>query len=304
MPTFLQFALFVLSMLLPAMLMAESASSLKVDHVPICLSELGPAQDAFTAIGLRPDYGGPHASGGTQMALLGFDDGSYFELLAPQKPGSAESSPWGKLIAGNAGPCLWAVATDNLKAELERIQKAGIPTQGPFPGGRKRPDGQVLEWETASIGSEAQGAVLPFLIQDHTLHALRVSPSASLKGSELSGIAVVVIGVKDLNSAVALFRKAYGWPAPLMEDHKDFGARLAYFAGAPVVLATPLSADSWLTPRLDKFGDGPVASLMQTRNWKITKQKFPISGESQWFGRRMAWLDPKKVLGLRIGVME
>jgi hypothetical protein len=287
-----------------ALCFAQGTLPLRVDHVPICVAELGPVQQAFAAAGLAPDYGGPHSTGGTHMALLGFDDGSYFELLAPQKPGSARGSAEATLLEGSAGPCMWAVSTPDIKTELARLRKQGIATDGPHPGGRTRPDGQVIRWETAGIGPGTRGDLLPFLIQDHTTHSLRVQPSASVHGSGLSGIAVVVIGVKDLATSIALFRQAYGWEAPRTEEQKEFGARLAYFSGTPVILATPLEANSWIAHRLEKFGDGPVASLVRTADWSTVAKRFPPTGETKWFGRKVAWFDPAKLNGLKVGVIE
>jgi hypothetical protein len=288
---------------LAASFLSAQTATLKIDHVPICVAELAPVQRAFASAGLTPDYGGPHAGAGTHMALLGFDDGSYFELLAPQKPGSADQSSEARLLAGSAGPCMWAVATTDIKAELKRLHGLGIATDGPFPGGRTRPDGQVLKWETAGIGPGSRGDVLPFLIQDYTAHNLRVQASASVRGSALSGVAIVVVGVKDLTSAIALFRKAYGWKEPVTEEHKDLNAKLAYFAGTPVVLATPIGGDGWVAQRLEKFGDGPVAALVGTADWAAAAKTFPLSGETTWFGRTVAWFDPEKLQNLKIGVI-
>jgi len=177
------------------------------------------------------------------MALLGFDDGSYVELIAPQQPGSADStSGWGKKMAENAGVCAWAVGSADIKDELERLSRLGIATGRARAGSRKKPDGAVLQWETATLGKGDPGATLPFLIQDHTPCSLRVQPSASVKGSELTGAVVVVIAVRDLEASITLFRRAYGWPAPATSEQPEFGARLAYFTGTPVMLASPLDA--------------------------------------------------------------
>ena len=63
-------------------------STLKVDHVTIAGSSLPALEEAFTKAGLRPEYGGPHSNGVTHMALLGFDDGSYIELISTLKAGT------------------------------------------------------------------------------------------------------------------------------------------------------------------------------------------------------------------------
>jgi hypothetical protein len=81
------------------------------------------------------------------------------------------------------------------------------------------------------------------------------------------------------------------------------GARLVYFAGTPVVLATPTGGDTWLAQRLGKFGDGPVAALVGARDWNTVAKNFPLTGETIWFGKKVAWFDPEKLQNLRIGII-
>ena len=145
--------------------------------------------------------------------------------------------------------------------------------------------------------------MLPFMIQDHTPRSLRVQPSASVKSSGLTGIDVVVLGVKDMEAASALFQRAYGWKAPSVEEHAEFGARLAYFPGTPVMLASPLGADSWLAKRLEQLGESPVAYLLGTRDYGAASKRFDLSGRVQWFGSNVAWFDSGKLHGVRIGVI-
>ena len=283
------------------------AIALKIDHASVCGSALEPMQRAFASIGLPTDYGGPHANGVTHMALLGFADGSYLELIAPMKTmdhAAGMMSGWDKLMAGNAGPCAWAIGSDDIHSEVARLKRLGIKTSGPEPGGRKKPDGTQLSWEIASVGAGAPGATLPFMIEDKTARNLRVQPSASLQDSGLTGIAIVILGVKDLDASIALFRKAYGWPAPEIADQKDFAARIAYFPGTPVMLAAPLGNSSWLAERLDKFGESPVAYLLGTTDIASATTKFQLRNSSTWFGRRMSWFDQAKLLGMRIGIIE
>lgn len=277
---------------------------IKVDHASVCGSRLETMQENFASAGLATDYGGPHANGGTQMALLGFDDGSYLELIAPQKAGMAVGSSWARMIAGDAGPCAWAIAGSDLKAEVARLKSMAIETEGPNPGSRKRPDGKVIEWATARIGPGAPGAILPFMIEDKTPRQLRARPSASVQGSPLTGITMVVIGVKNLDSASALFQRAFSWTAPRIEQHKEFGATLAYFPGTPVVLAAPLDQKSWLAERLRNFGESPVAYMLGTGDLVGASRRFGLSPGSEWFERKVAWFEGKKLGGIRLGVIE
>jgi hypothetical protein len=274
---------------------------LKVDHATVCASDLEPMRQAFASVGLATDYGGPHASV-THMALLGFEDGSYLELIAPQKPGATEDSPWAKFLAGDAGPCAWAVGSRAIRADVERLKKTGTHAEGPFPGSRTKPDGTVIEWETAGV-TGTPGAILPFMIQDKTPRNLRVQPSASIKGSGLTGIEIVVLGVKDLDAAIGLFRTAYAWPAPSVAEQKEFGAKMAYFPGTPVILATPLDQNSWLARRLQEFGESPVAYLLGTADLEAATKRYGLTAQTQWFGRKLAWFDAGKLKGVRLGVI-
>jgi hypothetical protein len=165
---------------LPSMAQENKSTVLELDHVSVCGSNLDVLRQAFTDVGLTPDFGGPHGNGITQMAFIGFDDESYLELIAPVKAGVTEGSEWGKYIAGDAGPCAWAVGTNVLLQESERLKKAGIAVRTPEPGSRKRPDGMSVSWITADVGSGTQGSVLPFIIEDQTPRSWRVQPSESV----------------------------------------------------------------------------------------------------------------------------
>ena len=206
--------------------------------------------------------------------LVGFDDGSYIELIAPERAGQGNGSGWGKLMADNAGPCAWAVEPKDIGDEAARLKSIGIAVEGPTLGSRKKPDGMAVEWDLANVGTGAPGATLPLLIQDRTP-----------------------------NAAVALFRKAYGWAAPMIEDHGDFDAKLAYFPGEPVILAAPAGGHSWLADRLQKNGESPAAYLLATRDLNGGAKKFHLSGTKNWFGQRVAWFDAKKLSGVRLGVI-
>ncbi len=277
---------------------------LKVDHATLCGSELEVMGQAFTAVGLATDYGGLHANGVTHMALLGFEDGSYLELIAPLRPGRAEGSPWGNLMLGDAGPAAWAVGTADIQAEVRRLTLLGIENAGPEPGSRRRPDETLLEWQTASAGPGTPGAMLPFMIQDHTPRELRVQTTAGMKGSGLSGIATVVLGVRDLDETTEQYRRAYGWEAPLVENHLEFGAKIAHFPHTPVMLATPIDEGTWLASRLKNFGEIPAAFLLKTADLEHAARKFQLIGEAKWFGGSVAWFDPGKLGGSRLGVMQ
>jgi hypothetical protein len=109
------------------------------------------------------------------------------------------------------------------------------------------------------------------------------------------------VGVSDLNAAIALFRKAYGWAEPLTETQKDFG-KLAYFPGEPVILASP-SGGGWIADRIAKYGESPVALLLGTRDFPAAAKKYKLTNTKTWFGQKVGWIDPGRLRGARVGVI-
>lgn len=276
--------------------------SLRIDHVTIAGPDLDRLRGAFAAAGLETAYGGPHSNGVTHMALLGFDDGSYIELISTLEP-RAPSPLWDAPIREGAGPCAWAVIASDVAGEAERLRGLGVTVEGPLRLERRRPDGRLAEWDMAFPGEHPPGAVLPFFLRDRTPRALRVEPSPAVAGTELRGIDAVVIGVRDLESAVRLFRAAYGWEEPVHGELSAWGARLAQFDGTPVILAAP-SGDGWLARRTSRFGDLPCAFLLASEDLARSERRFGDARTTRGslLGAPVAWLDPEALAGTRVGL--
>jgi hypothetical protein len=282
--------------LLPALV---SAADLKIDHVTIAGSSLKEMQANLSTAGIPPVYGGAHTNGATEMALVSFPDGSYLELMAPQAAADAhlvDLQPWAKFLRGNGGPCAWAAREKDLAAEIARLRAAGIPVSTPVRGGRQRPDGARMEWETSDVGTEVRGAFFPFLIRDLTDRGLRAFPQAKLVNRDFRGVAKVVIAVRDLDAAIKRYRQAYGSPAPIEQVDPGLGAHLALLGGVPVVLAQPLTPESWLNERLDQFGEGPCAFVLGANR----PGRYHAASATRWFGIEISWFDSGK-LGWRLG---
>ncbi len=282
---------------------SSSPIALKIDHVTIAGPELAPMEQAFAGLGLATDYGGPHSNGITHMALLGFVDGSYIELISSLEPGRKDTAFWGKHIAGNGGPCAWATQVDDVAAEAARVAALEIPVEGPAYYNRRRPDQTLVEWNSAFLGEQGAGATLPFIIKDITPRQLRVRPSASVADGLLTGVATVILGLENLEAAIELFQHLYGWPAPQKNEDIDFGAKLAYFQTGGLVLAAPLAGQPWLSERLARFGPSPCAFLIKTANLQAARERFKLVQPGQWFDRQVAWFDPAKLSGFRLGII-
>jgi len=276
----------------------ERMTVMTIDHVTVCGSDLQRMRSGFAAIGLETAYGGAHANGLTHMALVGFEDGSYIELIAPVAGGDSSKASgmmagWMPLMLEDVGTGAWAIRASGIRARVDELRGRRIEVRGPDRGGRAMPDGTRLEWETAVVGPGSAGAMLPFMIEDRTERTLRVRAGSNWLG--VRGVAAVVIGVRGFEGAIELFRRAYKWDAAALEEHPEFGARLARFAGTPVILAEALATGSWLSERLKRFGEGPVGFLL----WGSGIE----SADSSWFGKRVLWLEEGNV-GAKVGLIE
>src|SRR5262245_29515047 len=289
--------LFLIQITLPILL---AGADLTIDHVTVAGPRLKDLQSALSAVGIRADDGGSHGNRATEMAIVSFPDGSYLELIALESgadPKMVALHPWAKFMQAGAGPCAWAVGVSDVAAAAGRLKAAGIAVSEPQRGGRQRPDGKRLDWQTAMVGDEGRGAFFPFLIQDFTPRNDRAYPRGKPSAPDFTGVTKVIIVVKDLESAVKRYREAYGLPAPLKQVDKNFGAHLALMGAGPAVFAAPLSSDSWLASRLSQFGEGPCAFVLGARK----PGRYRASSKTRWFGKDIAWLDVGK-LGWRLGM--
>lgn len=274
------------------------AQQLKVDHVTVAGRDLRSLMQALHSAGLPSEYGGPHANHATEMALTSFPDGSYLELIAIQKradPAALAAHAWHAYLQGNAGPCAWAVRPAEMAAEMERLRSTSVSVSAAQRDGRERPDNVRLEWETAAVGAN-RGTFFPFLIHDFTPRERRAYPSGKPTVVNWSGIERVVIGVLDLDGAIAEYTRAYGVGSPERQQDDTFGAKLAWFRGTPVVLASPLVPGNWLDMRIRRFGDGPCAFLLG----RGKKAAYSVKRGSNWFGKQVAWFNPES-LGWHLG---
>jgi hypothetical protein len=99
-----------------------------IDHAVIAHSDIEWLAEAFEAAGLTTQYGGVHSNGITHNYTVGFDDGSYIELVSTLE--SEQTSPWwNDAIQGDAGPCAWALPVKDIETETERIADRDISVE-------------------------------------------------------------------------------------------------------------------------------------------------------------------------------
>lgn len=273
-----------------------------IDHVTLGASRLEALAGAFAANGLAAEYGGPHENGVTHMSLVGFDDGSYVELISVMRPGQP-APRWHEHIVLEGGPCAWAVRPGSVAGEAERLKARGVRVGEVTPRGRKRPDGQAVEWNLADVGDLGPGAMHPFIIEDCTPRELRVPTSECVAGSELTGVQRVILGVEDVGAASEEFQEAYDLPAPERASADNGRLNVAVFPGEPLILVSPANGEGWLVERLASFGPTPCAFLLGSRDFAASRERARLGDVESFGGESVAWFDGDPLLGRWIGVV-
>ena len=116
--------------------------------------------------GVRASFGGVHPGRGTQNALLSLGERRYLEIIAPDPAQPGVKNPIASNLHSLTEPRLvgWAAHPGSVAAYAEKLRASGINCEGPTPGSRKRPDGQLLKWQIVSLADTASG-ILPFFIE-------------------------------------------------------------------------------------------------------------------------------------------
>jgi len=231
-----------------------------IDHIVILVDDLAAAAADYTALGFTVTPGGEHTGGATHNALVVFADDAYLELIAFKRP--APEHHWYRHSALGEGLIDFALLPTMIEADLAAACERGLAIEGPFPGGRLRPDGKQVAWQTGRTPTPD----LPFLCADVTPRELRVPAGAArVHANGVTGIVSLTVAVADLGASVARYRALLG-----TAEREDSSALAAARTGAfalghtTITLATPADdSDTALSARLASRGEGPFALALR-----------------------------------------
>ncbi|KAF9009562.1 glyoxalase-like domain-containing protein [Cyathus striatus] len=201
--------------------MSTSVPSTKtLDHI-VHLTPPGSVESVskqFTDLGFTVIPGGTHADGLTANALVVLSDHIYLELISfthsisHYPPGSPirkqrESHAWANKEPGWIDFAFLGNGVAQPGTESQRISDAinnrgkeentGVVYESEVPGGRTRPDGQILKWVITAVSkdlSKCKRGTWPFFCGDVTPRQLRVptEPPANMRHpSTALGIAYI-----------------------------------------------------------------------------------------------------------------
>ena len=252
-----------------------------LDHVVIAVADLAKAVEDYRALGFTVQIGGRHPGRTSHNALVVFEDGAYLELIAWQEPGPAER--WYNEHAKHGDGLMdFALIPEDVPRAVEEAKARGLVLNGPIDGGRVRPDGQQVKWQT---GRQATFD-LPFLCGDVTPRELRV-PAGEVRrhANGATGVAKVAVAVQDLKASLLRYRALLGSgpgedgrggiriEAPVVLPRRGIRAAVITLGTTALVLMTPSDPGSSgeapavgreLRERLASRGEGPCAIALRT----------------------------------------
>lgn len=238
-----------------------------IDHVVIAVNDLDQAVADYAAAGFTVTPGGEHAGGGTHNALIAFADGTYFELIAWKDPDAPTDHPWRERLRAGEGLVDYALRTADLEVEVARLRDAGLEIPDVTTGGRLRPDGQKVEWQTARFDPDTYPA-LPFYCHSTNDITLRVpSGEAATHANGATGIDKIFIGVADLEQAAANYGVVAGIAFQPSSDQPEANPWRQFRVGTyTIVLIAPEADDSDLARSIVARGEVPVEVALKSTN--------------------------------------
>jgi hypothetical protein len=138
-----------------------------IDHLVYATPDLAATVEQLgRRLGLTPKPGGQHAGIGTRNFLAALGDGAYLEVIGPdpEQPEPEWPRPFGIDQLTEARLVTWAARVTDLAEVVEQARAAGHDPGPVVPLSRTRPDGVLLEWQLTFPTSDADGGLVPFLI--------------------------------------------------------------------------------------------------------------------------------------------
>jgi catechol 2,3-dioxygenase-like lactoylglutathione lyase family enzyme len=253
----------------PSPALPQTGGRLALDHLVIAVRDRERAIQDYRALGFTVAIGGRHAGRTSHNALVVFADGAYLELIAWDPPNPSER--WSALLDRHGeGFIDFALLPGNTGKVIAEAKARGLDLDGPLDGGRVRPDGKELRWQTARQPTFD----LPFLCGDVTPREWRV-PEGDVRehANDVTGISGLTVAVADLGASVERYRALLGTeevqpPAVL----GGAGLRVASFdlGSTTLFLASPTGATASglarrVATQLDARGDGLCAAAFRSR---------------------------------------
>lgn len=193
---------------------------LGLDHLVVAVADPDTAAvELERTVGLACTGGGRHPAWGTFNRLAWLGD-TYIELIGLFDRSLAPTGPVSRAVlealdAGRPGLVAYAIASDALDDDLERVRTAGSDLGDTEVRSRTRPDGEIVRWRAAFpplLGPSGP----PFVIEHELVGAEWGEPSRAERAElahPLGGPARIValeLPVADVEAVAAAYARSVG----------------------------------------------------------------------------------------------
>ncbi|HEX6817897.1 MAG TPA: VOC family protein [Ktedonobacterales bacterium] len=259
----------------------------RFDHTVIAVRDLSAAIRAFAALGFAVSPGGKHTGRGTENAIIRFGL-DYLELLAVTDEVEARAGGLNRaaladfLREHDGGLAGYALASQQIGADAERLRSFGMSVEGPFAMSRTRPDGTRLAWRLAVPEGVAWRRPWPFLIEWETPDATRLAveqPGTQPNGA--TGVSGVTVLVRDLEAGINLYQKGLGLTLQDRGPLPNLVAERARFSVGPrnttIDLLAPTGSGE-ISQALAATGEGLYSVVLATSDLEASREYLASAG--------------------------
>jgi hypothetical protein len=156
-----------------------------------------------------------------------------------------------------------ALLPSDIEADIANARARGVDLDDAEPGGRLRPDGVKIAWQTSNL----RGFGLPFFCADVTPRSLRV-PEGEVRQhpNGVVGVGNVMIAVENVDKSAKQYQALLGVAAETRSTNHQLGVVTEEFAlnDALITLAQPITETSPLQAYLKNGGERPYSFTLQT----------------------------------------
>lgn len=288
----------------------------RIDHLMIAVPQLAPGMAQYRKLGFDIYEGGVHPGRGTHNAIA-FDQDDYVELIAirdrPEYDAASRGSrsPDGGLarfVEAGGGIRYVALQSDDLAADVAAMRSRGVEVSDPTDGARRTPSGQVLRWQSASLGPAFPLPI--FFIQHLTpLEERRASvPRAGQHPNGVRQIERIYVVTPDLDGTAAMYAQVLGMPQPVPHKGTVIMSDMAVFDIGPsgVCIARPY-AEGPASEALARRGSCVFQALCRTSsmeaaaNWMAAQGMAPLARGTRSTGEQAMLATPDVAGGAYIG---
>jgi catechol 2,3-dioxygenase-like lactoylglutathione lyase family enzyme len=237
----------------------------QIDHIVVAVSDLDQTIADYRELGFNVYPGGEHPGGRSHNALVIFQDGTYFELIAFKldRPGWRW---WEVHQAYGEGLVDYALLPTEVEHDYDAIRARGLDIEGPIDGGRTRLDGQQVVWKNG----RAATSNFPFFCGDVTPRSLRVPEGdVRIHDNGVTGVASVTIAVKDLEASIAGYKAILSADPLSRSQVAGLGIDSAVFAigQQQIILVSPRGEGEQaaeIRQILTTRGEGPIGVALSS----------------------------------------